>query len=353
MIDDADAVARVSDPGSTAAQPRTCADLVPVAVTLGVVRRGGAGRRAVVDFPEQPPSSGRCAGPTASELDAISLPARLLPGPREAYDMSGQTTLHAGPYVVTVASTLRARRPASAPGGGPGLGIPPTFPRPSERLVEQVTIDYRVLRFSGALTTEFGGLSDPACLPLDACGASGSLRDAISSPGGSMSLEADRIVRRRVSGAAALRDLRAGRLKIPFVAPGAPIRGRLSATAAWSGGQTCRDRKISQELNLNGNARAAGVDLSLGTNNPGEDILRTHCPGPSSLDVLGPGDSIAAGTLPVRTLGKRLLHVTLGGNGRFLGPGYEGVRGGAVSIDLRLLRLRAGTRRISAAPGLL
>ncbi len=353
MIDDTDAVARVSDPGSAAAAPRTCVDLVPVSITLHVVRSGSAGRHAVIDFAEQSPSSGRCAGPTASKLGAISLPARRLPGPREAYDMSGQARMHAGPYLVTVASTLRARRPASTPGGGVGSVIrgPPPSPRPRKRLVEQVTLNYRMQLISGALTTDFAGLPRPACLPLDACGTLGSLGDAISTADGSLQLEAERVVRHPISGAAALRDLRAGRLKIPFVAAGGQISGRLSATAAWSGGPTCRD-EMRQQLNLNGKAKGTRLDLALQASNQGAvDILRTHCPGPSTDDVLGPGGSIAAGTLAVRTLGRHHLHLVLPGDGRFVGSGYEGARRGGVSIDLRLLRLLAGTRRISALPG--
>jgi hypothetical protein len=353
-IQDADAVARVSDPGLTAAGPRICTDLVPVALSLGVAHGGGAGGHAVVNFAEQPPSSGRCAGPTASELGAISLPARRLPGPLEAYDLSGQVTLHSGPYLVTVASSLRARRPASAPGGGLSLGAPPSppAPRPSERLLEQITVDYRLQRISGTLTTDFRGITDPACLALDACGTSGSLSDAISETGGSVQVQAARFVGRRVSGAAALRDLRAGRLRIEFVAASRAIRGRLSATATWSGGPTCRDQ-IAQELGLNGSVKGTAVDLSLAAVNPGgADILRTHCAGPASVDVLGSGGTIAGATFQVRTLGDRRLHLTLPGSGRFIGPGYEGARGGAVAVDLRLLRVRGGTRAVKGLPGI-
>ncbi len=354
-IQDADAVARVSDPGFTAAGPRTCADLVPVALSLGVTRGGGAGGRAVVDFAEQPPSSGRCAGPTATELGAISLPARRLPGRLEAYDMSGRATLHAGPYLVTVDSTLRARRPSGAPGGGLSFGGPPPSPpspRPKVRLLEQITVDYRLERIAGTLTTAFHGLTDPACLALDACGTSGSLSDAISETGGSVQVQAARFVPRRVSGAAALRDLRAGRLRIEFVTASRPIRGRLSATATWSGGPTCRDQ-IAQELALNGSAKGTGLDLSLAAVNPGgADILRTHCPGPASVDVLGGAGTIAGATFQVRALGDRRLRLTLPGAGGFVGPGYAGARGGAVSMDLRLLRVRGGTRAVKGLPGI-
>jgi hypothetical protein len=349
MINDGDAVARVSDPGFAAAQPRTCADLVPVAITLGVVSRGDGGRHAVINFPEQPPSSGRCAGPTASELDAISLPARRLPGRQEAYDMSGHATLHAGPYLVTIASTLHARRPASTPGGGLALGGGSSSATSPRRLLrERVVVDYRLERVTGKLTTEFGGRPDPACLPLDACGASGSLIDAISHARGSMELEADRVVQRPVSAAAALRDLRAGRLRIEFVAATTPIASRLSATAAWSGGPTCRDH-AARGLSLNGNGKRSGVGLSLALADSGQgDLSRTNCAGPASADVLGPGGSIAGATVPVRTLGDRHLHVTLSGDGTFVGGGYEGSRRGTVSIDLRLLHVHGGTRRVPA-----
>jgi hypothetical protein len=116
-------------------------------------------------------SSGRCAGPTAQDLAAVSLPARRLR--RGGYDLSGQTTFGAGPFMVTLTSRMRvsvkrtgtrhsrfrpslretARHPAAA-------GSRSGFARS-----EQINIGYRVQSFVDTLTTIFAGLPAPLCGP--------------------------------------------------------------------------------------------------------------------------------------------------------------------------------------------
>jgi hypothetical protein len=151
---------------------------------LSIVRLHSGGLQATV-APFSSPTSGDCAGPSALSLSNFSLPARRLSGPKEAYDLSANHTFGSGPYIVTLKSTIRARRP-SAP-GAVGLGLSGSssgeaFPgsKPHKGLVEQVSIDYRITTTRGTFTTRFAGRPDPFCLPLDACGASGTLTDAIS-----------------------------------------------------------------------------------------------------------------------------------------------------------------------------
>lgn len=108
QVDDADSAARVAVQGVGGAQgvagaqgvggapARVCTDRVPVSIRLLVKRRAGGARHAVTED-QAAPSSGRCAGPAASDLARIELPARRLPGHREAYDLTGTTTFGAAP----------------------------------------------------------------------------------------------------------------------------------------------------------------------------------------------------------------------------------------------------------------
>ena len=247
QIEDDNSVVRVTDPGSTPSQPHVCTQPVPVSMILIVVRpRHSRGLQAVA-VPFSPPSSGDCAGPSVLSLSDLTLPARRLPGPREAYDLSGTQTIGAGPYDVTVKSTIRARRPAGTGTGslgssGSGSGFP--FPKPFKGLIEGVSFQYQITRTSGTLTTAFAGRPDPFCLPLDACGASGMLTDAISGISGKLEFDAQRVVFRRVSRRAALADFRSGRL--PLQETGGPPERR----------PVCK-RRLGGRVGVHGSAQPA------------------------------------------------------------------------------------------------
>ena len=354
QIEDDNSVVRVADPGSTPSQPHVCTQPVPVSMILIVTRpRHSRGLQAAT-LPLSPPSSGDCAGPSVLSLSDLTLPARRLPGPREAYDLSGTQSIGAGPYDVTVKSTIRARRPAATGNGslgssGSGSGFP--FPKPHKGLIEGVSVQYRITSTSGALATTFAGRPDPFCLPLDACGASGMLTDSISGISGKLEFDAQRVVLRRASRRAALADFRSGRLTLQDTE--VLLRDVLSANVGWSAGSACTDR-LSQHnavvLDVDGLRAGRQVRFKLSADRL-EDPFRSACPGPAAADVLGSSDTLAHGSLPVRELGKRHLQIVVSGRNRFAAGSYAGSRSGGVTLGLRLMRVRAGTVATTVFPG--
>ena len=354
QIEDDNSVVRVTDPGSTPSQPHVCTQPVPVSMILIITRpRHSRGLQAAA-LPLSPPSSGDCAGPSVLSLSDLTLPARRLPGPREAYDLSGTQSIGAGPYDVTVKSTIRARRPAATGNGslgssGSGSGFP--FPKPHKGLIEGVSVQYRITSTSGTLTTTFAGRPDPFCLPLDACGASGMVTDSISGISGKLEFDAQRVVLRRASRRAALADFRSGRLTLQDTE--VLLKDVLSANVGWSAGSACTDR-LSQHnavvLDVDGLRAGRQVRFKLSADRL-EDPFRSACPGPAAADVLGSSDALAHGSLPVRELGKRHLQIVVSGRNRFVAGSYAGSRSGGVTLGLRLMRVRAGTVATTVFPG--
>jgi hypothetical protein len=355
-IEDDGAVVRVTDPGSTEAQPHICTQLAPVTIDLTVARSHSGGLQAHPDS-FSPPTSGDCAGPSALSLSSTELPARRLPGRTEAYDLTGAVGFGSGPYAVTVRSTIRARRPSGSGSGAFGLSgsgsSSGSFPAPkqSRQLVEHVSIDYRITTNTGTVTTTFDGRPDPFCVPLDACGVSGALTDAISGGSTDLEFDAQRVVFNRASSRKALADLRSGRLTL--FDTGELVSDVLSANVGWSAGSACTDR-LSQfnalVINVTPNKDKKRMLFSLAGNSM-EDPFRAACPGPGIADVLGASDTLARGSLPVRDLGRTSLRIPISGHGRFVTGSYAGARNGGVTLGLRLVRVRAGTRAETVFPG--
>ncbi len=354
QIQDDISVARVTDPGSTPSEPHVCTQPVPVSMVLFVMRRRHSRELEAIALPFSGPSSGDCAGPSPLSLGNFTLPVRRLPGPREAYDLSGAQTFGSGPYEVTVKSTIRARRPAGTGNGGvgssgAGTGFP--FPKPHKGLIEGVSEQYRVTSTSGTITTTFAGRPDPFCVPLDACGASGTLTDSISGISGKLEFDAQRVVTRRASRRAALADFRSGRL--PLQDSALLLKDVLSATVGWPAGSACMDRVARHnavDLSVDGAGGGQKVRFSLATNQT-EDPFRSACPGPAASDVLGSSDALARASVPLRALGRRRLRIVVSGHGRFVAGSYAGSRSGGVTLELRLLRVRAGTVTAKVFPG--
>ncbi|MGZ4187737.1 MAG: hypothetical protein ACXVFQ_15530 [Solirubrobacteraceae bacterium] len=354
LIQDDGAVVRVADPGSTPTQPHICTQLTPVAVIVTIKRSHSGGLQAFGEWVSVP-SSGDCAGPSAESFGAFSLPTRRLPGPREAYDLSTTQTFGSGPYTVTLRSTLRARRPPPVPASGT-LGSENSssgsFPGPvsDTGLVEHVSIIYRITRTSGTFTTTFAGRPDPFCVPLDACGASGAVTDAISGVSTRLEFDAQRLVSRRASRGKALADLRSGRLTLFHT--GAPLANVLSANYRWPDGSACTARlRQGNAVSLNATgARHKEVLFSIATDSV-EDPFRSLCPGPATGDVLGPTGTLARASLPLRELGRPSLRINLSRDGRFVAASYAGSHSGGVSAGLRLVHVRAGTTAENVYPG--
>jgi hypothetical protein len=217
---------------------------------------------------------------------------------------------------------------------------------------------YRITGSSGTFTTTFAGRVDPLCVPLDACGASGIITDAISSASSQLDIDAQRVVKRRVSRRNALADLRSGRL--PLFDTGVLLKDVLSASFRWPDGSACTDRlRQLNALSLNAtSARRTNLVFSLDTDAT-EDPFRSVCPGPaagevlgpSSGDVLGPSSTLAQASLPLTELGRRTLRIAVSGHGRFVAGSYAGTDSGGLTVGLRLVRVRAGTKVEDVFPG--
>jgi hypothetical protein len=315
----------------------------------------------------QLPSSGRCAGPTSTDLETLALPERRLGS--HGYDLSGQTTFGAGPFTVTATSTLEALLNPPASAGGLGLlslsstapvstisvAPRPVHPSTHHTLIESSTLVYRVEGYSGALTTSFAGLAPPSCAPLGACGTTGNLTETFTSTG-TLVFSGSRLVKHRVSAAAALRDLRAGRLGVFSSFGGTPINELVSETLTGPGTSTCDDQAESGVSGNQTSARGHEIGFALGVNffaeEPGTgDPLRTRCPGPSDADVSGSGP-LASARLATSALGAHTVTITFHSAGSFSSGAYGGQRGGSLALTLVLVRASGGTRRVTTSRGI-
>ncbi|MGH2875216.1 MAG: hypothetical protein ACRDLV_03075, partial [Solirubrobacteraceae bacterium] len=359
-IQDDQAVARVLQRNAADTIDGTCVDLVPVDLQISLAGHGDLAHALTQGYSGA--SSGRCAGPAASDLVKLTFPARRLPG--GDYDLSGTRTFGAGPFTITAVSTLRmivSRSPIAFPGfpvvpgtwsSSSGINISSKL---HPALVEQATYDYRLVRVAGSLTTTFAGEADPMCRPLGACGASGRI-DASLAGHGTVEFSGSRRVGHRTGAAAALADLRAGRMAVFDTLGSLSLRETTSETLTATG-DACTNR-ITQPLALatsgfhHGAERVVlgpGPDSSLGFET-GADLLRTRCPGPSLQDVAG-GGSLAQTTLAAGALGDHRIKLVLSSSRPFSGSAYTGTRAGTIVLMLALVRAHGETRRVNVPPG--
>jgi hypothetical protein len=352
------AAARAIDVSANGAIGAACADLVPVDLYLAVRRTSAGGLRAVTDpgfSSGQLPSAGRCAGPTVSDLLTLALPARKLG--RHGYDLSGRSTLGAGPFAVTVISSLRAishgRAISITSSGSTGVIRVGGPPRPGHRRVleEHAEVVYRVAGVSGALTTTFSGVPAPLCDPLGACGSTGTLSESLAARG-TVTFSGSRSVTRRVGTLAALADLGAGRLAVNVNATA--LRRTLSETLAWPSGTTCTDANTQMASLIDFPGPSEGLTLVPGNPRTGPgvvDPLRTRCPGPSGTDVLGIAQlatPLATGAVPTTAIGAHTMTVPLASHATFLSDDYAGARAGSLVLSLVAVRASGGTSSVPA-----
>jgi hypothetical protein len=221
-------------------------------------------------------------------------------------------------------------------------------------LAEQAHVSYRISAVSGAISDSFSGLPAPLCDGLGACGTSGSVRVAIGSIRQILVLSGERIVTHHVSGARALRDLRAGRLGLFDNTYELAPTGSVSESDSGPGPTMCSDAlttpgpqlfskgtRIADKIYLDPN----GVNDVFGDPEP----LRTRCPGPST-DTIAPG-AVAAGIVRASELGTPRIRLVLRSRGTFGGVGYRGTRSGAIELTLSRTKVRAGTVRAKAIQG--
>ncbi|MGH2857508.1 MAG: hypothetical protein ACRDMJ_08475, partial [Solirubrobacteraceae bacterium] len=355
---DPTAAARVTTLGVAGAADATCTDLVPVDVSFTIRAHGG--RAVATSSAFQPPSSGRCAGPTATDLEHLTLPARRTAG---GYDLSGTVRFEAGPFDIQAISTLELLASTQAQpglfgfgftgGGATAIGRPlPTRPV----LQESAEYDYRIAGLEGTLATTFAGLPAPQCRPLGACDATGTLSETFAAKG-RLDVFGYRTVKRRVGRARALADLRHGRLD---VSGGGDLQ--ISSidervTESLTGPHPCRDTSIENPSTSDSGFHHLVDELQIAPGGPqfepAADPLRTRCPGPGAADATG-GRALAQGTIGSPQLGSRRLTVVLGGDGAFTGSGYSGRRSGSLRLTLVLVHARGGTQVVRfpiGAPG--
>ncbi len=354
-IQDNSSVARVDQSAGDGPQSR-CVDVVPYDVSF-VLRRDPGGKLRAVPQPEapQPPSAGRCAGPTAADLASVALPALKLD--RRGYDLSGSASFGVGPFAVTVVSTIRALfSPLSigAPTVPPRTLPAPRPPKAKPALAEQADVAYRVTGVQGRLMASFSGLAQPFCVPLDACGSTGAASLALRARGQRLQFSGFRLVKRRVGARQALADLRAGRLRLDYGAFAVRLRGELTGTFARPGATPCRDAVPDSSGFQEAPARAAyRLILDQGGSFPGflgPDQLRSRCPGPGSAEILGTR-SLASAVVGVDDLGASQLTIVLNAAGAFRGSAYAGTRTGSITLALARSRVFGGTRRVRVIDG--
>ena len=316
----------------------TCVDAVSTTFFNLLESDPLGGARYAVGFPTAL-SSGRCAGPSASDLAALLPPATVDLGAlrRHAVRLAwGGGPLAVGPWTGEMTSTLSARvQPLRA---GPTNETPRPVPVPARlrgRTIYRTSVEYayRVTDVEGALAVAFNGSPAGGCAPVDACDTDGTLALA---PGtkGTLDVSGERESftphpRVRLDGFGELR--REG--------------GRTTETLHRTGAPDCTDARRAGYVPLGGQQRGDTIRVTLGSPNTlMADVLRTRCPGPAQADVFGRG-VLASGDLARSALGRAHLRVTLRATGSFAGAGYAGTRGGAVTLDLQRVRARVHTTR--------
>jgi hypothetical protein len=340
-LDSSSTTARVLT--GTAQNTSECVDASPnpPGVTVFVKPSGGE----LVGAIEPPPSSGRCAGPLASDLNGLTLAVRENPGKHSSFDLRTSRTLIAGPFAGTLLSTVTL-------GQARGLGVSSSsssssrsFPGPAPRkaLVEHVRLRYRVTGLAEPLAVAFSGENDPFCAVLDSCGASGDV--ALSAPAfsGTLTLQGSRQVARRVDARQVIADVKHGRISL-F---GEVASGLLtSETFVRADGTRCQDSAANEALLTVGGFPPAGkTTVAVAETGNSVDVLRTHCPGPAYADVFGSngGAPLARGPVSAAQLLAPHSTLTVGDQGGFSGLGYVGSRNGAIGFSLSLEAIRAGT----------
>lgn len=317
----------------------------PFGSDLIVTRRRHGGLMGRI---EPPLSSSRCAGPTAQDLARVTFRVRRLGGRRPTYDLRGRRRFAAGPFTVTVESTLVLR--PSTGGGSSSSGSfssGPASPAEHKLFLEQVTLRYRTASLPSALSATFSGETDPFCAALASCGATGSLALSLPRFAHTFVLRVSRVVRTRVSARQAIADLRHGVLSLesgPPVTFGAGLQVDVSETFRGGDGSNCQAASTSRqaELLVNPGGRRGGAQVVLSDPNIA-GLMRTYCPGPSDSDLFGRSQTVATATLSPAQLLLRHSVLVLSQSGSFTGLGYVGTRGGALLFSLTLEHVRAGT----------
>jgi hypothetical protein len=368
FIDLADATATVRVRRTEAGSSGDCVD-TGVWPTVGDEslqikwRRGGA----AVLSPSRidGPSSGHCAGPLPSQLPT-RIVGRRLHGRAVRFRFLDTITFGAGPYSGTLVSTL-AFLPDTSSGFSSASGESSSPGRVTTALDERVALTYRVAVAGGKLRATLLGERDPFCAALDACATSGAMSLSFGARHETMTVIADRIVRRRIGRAAALTDFRARRLLLNIPVPGAGGSYASTETLSRAGGATCTAATPGREnatswlgspfepppfvVGPNGPSRHAvprrqprAIAVLMTIDDPA-DALRTDCAGPNGSDVFGANGVVGRGVVDFGHLLRPRFKVVLRPAERFSALGYSGSISGALTLTMSLVKVRAGTVR--------
>jgi hypothetical protein len=290
----------------------------------------------------------RCGGPIETDLvpalPSATLDSKTLGSGRTTIDLSGTRSFTAHGLSGAIRSSLLLRL-------GRPLREPPTtrftIPRrlPAQAL-RTVTATYSVTRVSGTVETTFGTVADRSiCEPLDACGATGSVRLEPLASSGKATFVAYGSARR--TSAQALRaalGLVPGRRPRGVTALGgvewARDSGRAMESFTDGFGESCSD---STELAGGFVTLWMGPRRAFAAYGRGSDFvldpLRTRCPGPSLPDA-AQDHPLAAGTIPRAAFRKPEVVIRLDRGRSFESEPYRGQTKAALTVVLRRLRVR-------------
>jgi hypothetical protein len=289
------------------------------------------------DIPEDSLSSGHCPGPLTTDLGRLSVPVRRIGHHRPSFDLSGSRTISAGPYEISLRSTLRLDPGHNGLGSSTSVSGGKPVPSPRGRqFVEQVALRYRLASSAGNESASFQATAGQLCETVGDCGSSGSLSVSTVTARRRITLLATRLVRRPVGRARALSDLRAGRLSGEVQVP-----ARAVVSEAIAGGQAaaCSDTRSSPlSLEFADFGRQGEVDLL----DIQGDALRTHCPGPLDADVIPDGVTVAHVMVGAGQLGAGRITLT-SALASYSSLAYGSRWGGSLALTFVRVGLRAGT----------
>jgi hypothetical protein len=301
------------------------------------------------------PSSGRCAGPLDRDLVRLPLRGRRTGGRHPTFDLRESAQFAAGPYSGSLVSTLhfgRSRLPSGNLFSSSSSSSSSSSPSGHGRRMEQLQLTYRVSIAPGPLTVDFHGQTNPFCDPFDTCGTRGVLAVTVSASRGAFVLMGSRVAPRHVNRREALSAFRAGRYSMLFPASSPSIAVGTSETLSRPGAPTCNDRRTGSISAILASPfpspRHGGIPIVLSAPGPSldgvnSDVLRTHCPGPDGVDVLGATSDLARATIDRKVLLARRATVFFRALGAFSTAGYAGSRAGEVRVTLTLDKVTVST----------
>ncbi len=237
---------------------------------------------------------------------------------------------------MTSTLTMRLGRPSrQSTGGGQG--------QEHVTRLRTVEIDYRA-SVGGTIIEHVTGDRNPAfCGPLGSCGLTGSLtlRQRVMRTAGS--LQASGPLKTPAGELLGAVGLRAGSGRRGVSSGGAVFwsRGGTLSADLRQGPLSCVDHTDlgGGSILLERSGTHVVVDYTPGEGGSfGTEALRTRCPGPE-----GPQNTIASARVPLTTLARRRVTISLNRGARFSEDGYSGFTTPHLKLTLTRVRVRSGT----------